>query len=61
MRSAAHLASDVFKAGWTDEGKANDEDVGLGVGQGSETVIVLLTSCVPQAKTDDLPIDHYLG
>lgn len=39
-----------------DETEADQEDICVGVAQGSETIIVLLTSCVPEAKIDRLVV-----
>lgn len=35
-RGRAHLGTDVFETRWGDEGEAEEEDIGLGVGQRSE-------------------------
>lgn len=47
--------------GWVANGKTNDKDIGLGVGERSQSVILLLASCVPQVQADDLAIHRCLG
>lgn len=46
---------------WVANGKANDKDIGLGVGECSQSVILFLASCVPQVQDDDLAIHICLG
>ena len=56
------LARDVLEAGRTDDGEADEEHVCLGVGQGPESVIVLLTGRVPEAQAHRDPVaDHGRG
>lgn len=48
--------------GWRrDDGEADEEDVGLRVGQGAETVVVFLTGCIPESEADGSAVDHDAG
>ena len=46
-RNYAYLSSDVLVGGRRDEREANEEDIRLRVGQGSQSVVVLLSCRVP--------------
>lgn len=48
----------VVKRRRADDGEADEEDVGLGVRERTKTVVILLTSSIPETKTDRLAIDH---
>lgn len=52
------LGTDVFKRGRIDDRIGNQENIGLGVGQGTETIVVLLTGSIPKTKVDGLAVDH---
>ena len=56
-----YLGLDVIKGRRADNGEADEEDVGLGVGQRSEPVIILLACGIPEPQTDGLPINHHAG
>ena len=43
----SNLGFDVVEGRRADDGKANEENVGLRVGQWSETVVILLSRCIP--------------
>lgn len=58
---STHLGPDVLKTGRADEGEADQEDVGLGVGQWAESVVIFLTGGIPQPEGDGLAIHHYIG
>lgn len=60
-RGCTNLCADVIEGGWADDGEADEEDVGLRVGEGSESVIIFLPSSIPQTEADGLPIDHHAG
>ena len=47
LLSPAHLGTDILIGSWTDEGEADEEDVGLRIGERPEAVMVLLPSSVP--------------
>ena len=44
------LVCDVLEAVWVVDGEAQKEDVGVGVGERPQTVVVLLTRRVPQRQ-----------
>lgn len=52
------LGLDVVEGRGADDGEADEEDVGLGVGERSQPVVVFLSSSVPQAEADGLAINH---
>jgi len=56
-----HLGLDIVKRCAADDGEADQEDVGLRVGQGSQTIIIFLTSSVPQSQTDGFTVYHDTG
>ena len=43
------------------DGKANQDNVGVGVGERAETVVILLTSGIPEGELDVLAIDLDVG
>lgn len=45
---------DVFKRAGANNREASQEDVCLGVGKGSQTIIVLLACSVPEVQADKL-------
>jgi hypothetical protein len=53
-----HLGQDVVKGRRADDGKANKEDISLRIRQRPETVVIFLSSGVPQAQTYGLVVDH---
>jgi hypothetical protein len=55
------LALDVLEGVGRDDGEGDEEDVRLGIGQGAETVVVLLASCVPETEVHGLAVDHDVG
>ncbi len=42
--------ADVLEGGGRGDTEADEEDVGLGVGEGAETVVVFLTSGIEEAE-----------
>lgn len=40
---------DILETGWRSDVEADEEDVCLGVGEGTETVVVFLACCVEEA------------
>jgi hypothetical protein len=44
-----------------DDGETDEEDVCLRVRKGTKTVVILLTSSIPETKTDGLAINHDTG
>lgn len=55
------LGLDVLERGGGDDREADKEDIGLGVGEGAEAVIVLLTGGIPETKVNRLAVDHDVG
>jgi hypothetical protein len=53
-----YFGPDVFVTRGANEGETNQKDVGLGVGQWAEPVVVLLSSSIPQPERDGLSVDH---
>merc|ERR1719317_1137769 len=54
------LSFDILKRRIRYNRKADKKDVGLWVGQRSQTVVVLLPSGIPESKVDGLAIDHHV-
>jgi len=54
------LGLNVLKRVGRDDGEADEEDIGLGVAQRTETIVVLLTSSIPEAQVDGLAINHHV-
>ena len=52
------LGSHVLETGRADEGEADEENVGLGVGERAETIVILLTGRIPKTEGDSLAVDH---
>ena len=46
---------------WIDEREANEEDVCVWVGKGTESVVVILPSCVPETKADWPTVNKYIS
>jgi hypothetical protein len=57
----AHLAGDVLKARRADDAEADEEDVGLGIRERPQSVVVLLTGSIPEPEVDGLAVDHDVG
>lgn len=46
--------------GWrADNGEANEEDICLRVGEWSQSIVVFLSSSIPQSQADWLSINHH--
>ena len=54
----SHLCLDVVEGWGADDGEADEEYVGLGIRQWSQSVVVFLASSVPQSEADGLSIHH---
>ncbi len=52
---------DVLIGRWAGDGEADDEDVGLRVGQRAKAVVLLLACRVPQIEADDAAVHGDLG
>jgi hypothetical protein len=57
-KRATHLSPDVLETRRADNREANEENVGLGVTQRPQAIVVLLSGRVPQAEVDGLAVDH---
>ena len=55
------LVPDIGVGGGAADGKADDENVGLGIGEGAQAVVLLLAGCVPQVEADSAAIDTHLS
>lgn len=55
----SYLCLDVIEGGRADNGEADQEDVCLGVGEWSQSVVVFLSSSIPEAEADGLAIYHH--
>ena len=44
------FGGNIFKGRWTNYGEADEEHIRLRIGQGSETIVVLLTRGIPQPQ-----------
>ena len=57
----AYLSPDIVKGRRADDGEADEEDVGLRVREGSESVVIFLPSGIPQTQANGLAVDHHTG
>lgn len=55
------LVFDVLVGGGAWDGETDDEDIGLGVGQGPQAIILLLTRRVPQVQAHDPAVYCHLN
>lgn len=55
------LGSDVIVRVRGDDGESDNEDISLGVGEGTETVVIFLTGSIPQTEVDRLSVNHDVG
>ncbi len=61
MKEAQYLLLDVVKRVGGGDGEANQDDVRVRVGEGTETVIIFLASRIPQGQLNVLAIDLDVG
>ena len=54
------LVCDVFKRRGIHDRETDKEDIGLRIGERSESVVVLLSSCVPEIEAHKLSIDVHV-
>jgi hypothetical protein len=52
------LGANVLEGGRVDDRVSDQEDISLGVGQGTKAIVILLTSSIPKTKVDGLAVDH---
>jgi hypothetical protein len=55
------LGSHILEGGWVDNRKGHQEDIGLRIGQRSQSVVIFLAGGIPKAQIDWLSIDHHIG
>ena len=58
---ATHLLLDVVEGVGRVDGKADQDDVGVGVAEGPESVVVFLAGGIPEGELDVLAIDLDIG
>lgn len=58
-RKEKYLGFDVIKRRRADDGEADKEDIGLRIGQRSETVVILLAGGIPQTQANRSTIHHH--
>lgn len=56
---STNLGPDVVKGWRADNGEADEEDVCLRVGERSQSIVVFLSSGIPQSQADWLSINHH--
>lgn len=54
MRRRLYLIHDIFQGIWAVDGKADEEKVGLRIGEGSKPVVFFLPGGIPQSQLDGL-------
>lgn len=57
----AYLGLDVVEGWWGDDREADEEDVGLWIGEWAETVVIFLSGSIPKSERNWLSIDHHRG
>ena len=55
------LVGNIVERRGVDDREHGEEDVGLGVGEGTEAVILLLASSVPEAVVNGLVVNHHVA
>lgn len=61
MRQAAYLLLDVVERVGGVDGKADEDNVRVGVREGAQTVVILLAGGIPEGELDVLAVDLYIG
>jgi hypothetical protein len=54
------LRGHVLKGRRANDREADEENIGLWVGQRAETIVIFLTGCIPKPQVDRLPVDHHV-
>lgn len=61
----AHLrvpfGPDVFETRRIHQREADEKYISLRIGQRSQSVVILLTGCIPESEIDRLTVDHNIG
>jgi hypothetical protein len=55
------LGPQVFEGGGIDDGIGQQENVGLRIREGSKTIIIFLSSGIPETQIDGLSVDYHIG
>ena len=61
MQDATHLLLHVVKRIRRVDSETDEDDVGVGVAEGSKPIVVFLTGSIPQGKLNVFPIDLHIG
>lgn len=61
MKVSAYLGAHIFERCRIHQRETYEEDVGLGIRQRTQPVIVLLASRIPKSQVYRLAIDHNIG
>ena len=61
MRHVSYLLLDVVKRVGRVDGEADEDDVRVGVGEGAETVVILLAGGIPEGELDVLAVNLDIG
>ena len=60
-QGSANLCADVVEGRWGDNGETDQEDISLWVGEWAQSIVILLTSSIPQTQANWLPVYHNTG
>lgn len=55
----AYLGLDVVERGRADDREADQENIGLWIRQGAQSIVILLSCSIPQSQADGPAIDHH--
>ena len=61
VRGRIYLLLNVVKGIWRVDREADQDDVGVWVGQWTETIVILLAGGIPQGQLDVLSINFDVG
>lgn len=61
MARRSYLGFHVIKGWRADDREADQENVGLWVGEWSEAVVIFLSGGIPQSQADRSAVDHHAG
>lgn len=61
VRGRIYLLLNVVKGIWRVDSEADQDDVGVWVGQWTETIVILLAGGIPQGQLDVLSINFDVG
>ena len=55
------LTLDIIKTRERSDGETDEEDISLGVREGTQAVVILLSSGIPKSEVDRYPVHHNIG